>query len=238
MKYEIINENGIKNVHFHEEEGERIIGKSRPVKMDEDGHEYVTVPNPKNPKHASLFTGRIKDAVEQIRNGIGDCIISRNGIPFGSSHIISVVMFLDREYGEKIKKKFIDGWKDAKFAYSVCGYYRRSISGPTKFTEDGEIWNDWFPEVNKKPFVSFSSEEEAEELIKKWTKMAIEASEKYKVLDSIQDRNSDEAKKIMEYTKALPYVVLHLTSNHYEPDSESGDYILEVTQELIIEERV
>lgn len=230
MKYEIINESGKKKVKFYEENGEHIVDKVRDVKTDKYGHEYVRVPNPKNPKHINMFTGRIKDAVEQIRFGIGDCIISNGGISFGS-RIDSVALFLDREYGDKIKNQSIDGWKNAEFGYAIEGYFKHSMGGPVKYTEDGELWNDWFPELNKKPFVSFSLEEEANELIQKWTKMAIEADKNYRALDAIEDKNSEEANKIREYTRSLPFVVLDLASN-YADDYDGNDFVLEVVQLL------
>lgn len=62
------------------------------------------------------YSGRIRDAVEMIRNG--DCISSMKFI----GRIDKVLYFLDRKTGEELRRKSLEGWKDTKFGWAIeCG---------------------------------------------------------------------------------------------------------------------
>ena len=120
---------------------------------DENGHEYkvFTSKNYNGEKYIELdnqldtedegpfiktFTGRIKDAVETIRNGDGDAISVSQ---FLGSKIIYVIHFLNREFGEEIKKKSLDGWKDAKFGWIIIFGGRSSMTRAYPLTEKNEV---------------------------------------------------------------------------------------------------
>ena len=62
------------------------------------------------------FIDRVKDMVDTVRNGDGDCILTTN-VLFRFDY---VVYFINREIGDVYRKKFLDGWKDTKFAYANC----------------------------------------------------------------------------------------------------------------------
>ena len=64
------------------------------------------------------FSGRVADAVESIKIGYGDVISVYDNLPFGL-RLESVLYFLDRKYGEDLRRKSIDGWKDFKIKYVV-----------------------------------------------------------------------------------------------------------------------
>ena len=98
-------------IHTHKEYGDYIYVDN---KLNTDDTEYN-----------DLFTGRIKDAVETIRNGDGDVI--EVGDLFGQ--FINVQYFLDRTVGEKLRAKSIEGWKDTKFAWIVTCGRKDSLSG-------------------------------------------------------------------------------------------------------------
>ena len=90
---------------------------TRKLRQDELGLEYFNVPNLLNhPERITnqLFSHRIKDAVETIRNGDGDVLVTFQ--PFGFENVIR---YLDRDYGEKVRVQFLKGWKNAKFAYII-----------------------------------------------------------------------------------------------------------------------
>ena len=101
--------------------------RRKPINTDGEGREYFEVDNwiQGNPEmdefnNGSLnrylkysFTGKPKDMLESIKRGDGD-VISVIKI-FG--RIERVLYFLDREYGESIRKQTIEGWKNTKYGY-------------------------------------------------------------------------------------------------------------------------
>ena len=106
----------------------------RIIETDDKGREYFSVPNwinndpemddfnycnsiKKYMKHSFLV--KPKDMIESVRKGYGD-VMCRNFLG-----IERVLYFLDRDYGESLRKETIEGWKEAKFAY---GLYCDSIS--------------------------------------------------------------------------------------------------------------
>ena len=109
------------------------------IETDDEGREYFSVPNwinndpemdefnycisiKKYMKYMKYcFAGKPKDMIESIRRGYGDVICCYQSF----LRIDHVLYFLDRDYGESLRKKTIEGWKDAKFAY---GLYCDSIS--------------------------------------------------------------------------------------------------------------
>lgn len=101
--------------------------RKKMIQIDEQYGKFFKVDNELNTNYKSClrfsFSGRIKDAVDMIKSGNGDCIKSI----FGSHE--SVLYFLDRTIGEELRKKSLDGWKDTKFGWAIeCGY-KNSFSG-------------------------------------------------------------------------------------------------------------
>ena len=116
--------------------------RKKPILEDEDGREYFEVDNwiDSDPEliefnyHSRMadkmqltFSGRISDAVESIRRGYGDVICVKN-LPFGI-RTEKVLYFLDREYGENLRQKSLEGWKDTIFKYSL--YYNGNLVDKT-----------------------------------------------------------------------------------------------------------
>lgn len=96
---------------------------TRKIWQDENGRDYFNVPNLLNhPERITnhIFSHRIKDAVDTIRNGDGDVVARLKSFGFEN-----VIRYLDRDYGEKVRELFLEGWKNAKFAYIVLanGFY-------------------------------------------------------------------------------------------------------------------
>lgn len=106
------------------------------IETDDEGREYFSIPNwinndpemddfnycnsiKKYMKYS--FSGKPKDMIESIRKRYGDVICCYQSF----LRIDRVLYFLDRDYGESLRKKTIEGWKKAKFAY---GLYCDSIS--------------------------------------------------------------------------------------------------------------
>lgn len=115
------------------------------IETDDEGREYFQVPNwiqndPKmdNFNHCKSirkymkysFSKKPKDMIESIRKGYGDVIC--RGI-FGIEYVL---YFLDREYGESLRKKTLEGWRGAKFAYGLfCDSIPVNIHGKLEYNE-------------------------------------------------------------------------------------------------------
>lgn len=147
MNYEIIStDEGKKFVNFILTEEEKrhlfdakkyIPDLSRQIQKDENLKEFFNVPNIRTLEHNSgyLFSDHIKDALEEVRDGIGDVISTGgafNSIFAARPSSVRVRHYLDREYGESLKEKTIEGWKDSEFCYSIMIYNRNSF-GPGYF---------------------------------------------------------------------------------------------------------
>ena len=220
MDYEVITRDGEKAVKFTWNDNGKIRERVNFVKRNFDGYEYVCVPNPLNPKQIFSFRGRIKDAVEQIRTGLGDCILQAR---YGISVFVydDVIMYLDRKFGDEIKKQSIEGWKDAKFGYSIAGEFKNSLNGPMIFDADG----NGLPRLQwRKPCIFFETEEAAKKQIDIWTEQAKKIGETYNRLEQgfPEDENS------VRITEDTPYVVSNLSNNFYF--KKEDEYCVEIIQ--------
>lgn len=86
------------------------------IQIDEQYGKYFEVDNELNTDCNTClkysFSGRIKDAIDTIKSGNGDCI---NQFNFFGKHD-RVLYFIDRKVGEELRAKSLEGWKDTKFA--------------------------------------------------------------------------------------------------------------------------
>lgn len=109
---------------------------TRDVSTDNDGHEFIYVPNLLRPEGDIVekysFLHRVGDMVTHIRNGWGD-VISVSHLIVRTEHLY---WFLDREYGEDLRKKSIQGWKNTEFAWAV--FLRNNIFGDEPLNVYGE----------------------------------------------------------------------------------------------------
>ena len=136
--------------------------RKKPIHEDEDGREYFEVDNwiDSDPEliefnyHSRMadkmhltFSGRISDAVESIRRGYGDVICVKN-LPFGI-RTEKVLYFLDREYGENLRQKSLEGWKDTIFKYSL--YYNGNLVDKTtlKYAYDCNVSDIYFDSIKE-----------------------------------------------------------------------------------------
>lgn len=158
---------------------------------------YFEVDNDLNPDGRPLlkysFTGRIKDAVETIRNGNGDVISTYN--LFGEH--VTVQYFIDRTVGDELRAKSIDGWKDTKFAWIIkCGN-KNSFSGYAPINDKGER-TSMFDE-NRKPKI-FNTEEEAKKFI---DDLLSKASEYAKNISSAVESAKNESESSDAISKGI-----------------------------------
>lgn len=136
--------------------------RKKPIHEDEEGREYFEVDNwiDSDPeliefnyysrmadKMRLTFSGRISDAVESIRRGYGDVICVKN-LPFGI-RTEKVLYFLDREYGENLRQKSLEGWKDTIFKYSL--YYNGNLVDKTtlKYAYDCNVSDIYFDSIKE-----------------------------------------------------------------------------------------
>lgn len=104
------------------------------------------------------YSGRIKDAVEMIRNGNGDCISSMKFV----WRIDNVLYFLDRQIGEELRQKSLEGWKDTKFGWVIeCGN-KNSFSGYSMLNKKNERITVF--DKDRSPMV-FDTKESADEYV-------------------------------------------------------------------------
>ena len=152
------NENGEREkVNVFNEEGNLIC--SSPINKDNEGREYYDVDNI-NDKDG-FFTDKPKDAIECIQKGYGDAITKTN--IFGMS-FMQVIRYLDREYGEEVRQKTLEGWADVEFAFGVKFRYKDAMNSGYYVCKNEDLFG-----FDNKPddILTFDMVEEAESYIKK-----------------------------------------------------------------------
>ena len=181
-----LDNNGI-NEYAIFEDGSR----KKLIQNDEQYGKYFEVDNELNDEYKSFmrfsFSGRIKDAVDMIRSGNGDCIKSYN--LFG--RVDKVVYFIDRKIGEELRQKSLEGWKDTKFGWAIeCGN-KNSFSGYSMLNKKTERISAL--DEDRTP-ISFTSKEEAaryvEDLIERARYYAKRLANKLSGVESEAERDS------------------------------------------------
>lgn len=128
------DEKGKKRVSFP---GFAIDGKTLDysVAKDKDGNEYFYAPNPnpsdnkKEINHLVKFVfpaSRPGDAIQSVLDGYADAL--QSGGVFQPSHALHPIIFVDREFGDKIRKTTSEGFKGTKWKYGISFRDHRSIS--------------------------------------------------------------------------------------------------------------
>lgn len=200
------------------------------IQTDDDGREYYCPLNPHD--KFGLFTDKPKDAIECIRNGFGDGLQQSKLFGFTMEH---VVRFIDREYGEEIRRKTIEGWKDAQFAYGVKFSYLNSFSGGRLVMKNKTLmgWED------TKDILSFDNEEEAISFINKVNEEASKYCEEYNALDRTEDHDWDYKHTVKPFLDRIEKEMDNGTGSVYwkafhglceEKDSGKACYKMEVIQ--------
>lgn len=181
-----LDNNGINEYVIFEDGSEK-----KPIHNDEQYGKYFEVDNELNDECKSFlrfsFSGRIKDAVDMIKSGNGDCIKSYN--LFG--RVDKVVYFIDRKIGEELRQKFLEGWKDTKFGWAIeCGN-KNSFSGYSMLNKNTERISIFDEERTP---ISFESKEEAtryvEDLIERARYYAKRLANKLSGVESDAERGS------------------------------------------------
>lgn len=166
LKYDVYtSDSGERRVKFEN-------GRDHCVNLDENGYEYFAIYNPFTDKNYILFIGKIKDAIEAIRQGYGD-VLQTKGI-FGNFSE-QVYRFVDREYGEKLRQQTIGGWKSAEFGYGIKFYANvNSFSGGSLVSKNMETSEDF------SSILYFSDQDEAEKCKEKIIEKANDFAREYR----------------------------------------------------------
>lgn len=181
------------------------------VNKTNEGMEYFPVPNnirynPENSLLKKLFTNRIKDAVDTIKQGDGDFLIVRN--LFGRTEI--VYRFVDREYGENIRKQTIEGFKDAEFGYSLKFRYNKSISGYNFISKDKTILSVY---DNQNNYIYFDTEEASENFKNEILNKANKIAEEYSTIAHDEEKSSKYLKNMFATEDIFSEVGLAIIEN-------------------------
>lgn len=101
--------------------------RKKRIYTDDKYGKYFKVDNELNQEEETClrysFSGRIKDAVDMIRNGNGDCIRSTNLL--GRHDYL--LYFIDRKVGEKLRQEFLKSLKYIEFAWIIKTGYKNSF---------------------------------------------------------------------------------------------------------------
>ena len=138
--------------------------RKKMIQTDKQYGKYFEVDNELNTTLKSClrfsFSGRIKDAVDMIKSGNGDCIKSVQ--LFGRCD--NVMYFLDRTIGEELRQKSLDGWKDTKFGWAIeCGY-KNSFTGYSMINKKMERARYYAKRLENK-LVNMTEEKEEDKII-------------------------------------------------------------------------
>lgn len=90
-------------------------GEDYVIEKTDDGRECYAVPNPYAKGELKLFVNRIGDAVNAVKEGYGDEI--RISSLFGGSE--SVLRYVDRDFGERMRKNSIAFYSDSSFLWGI-----------------------------------------------------------------------------------------------------------------------
>ena len=192
-----------------------IDGRERTIFKDNEGHEYVHVSNFNEENRLLGFNFRPKDALECIREGKADVMA-------GSADHLNVLYYLDREYGEKLRSKTLEGWKDAEFKWGVVYRHRYIL-------EDGSIYCMFLDADKQAPIKKFESKEKVQHWIDAQLKKGRFAAEAY------INGTDDEKEAIADsYARAsLDFEVFYNMVDEVNNSIKDGKWIFRIAQVLV-----
>lgn len=200
------------------------------IQTDEQYGKYFEVDNELNPNQKpymrTIFTDRIKDAVDTIRNGDGDCIKIFSFL----AKSLKVGYFLDRKIGEDIRQKFLNEWENTKFGYTIkIGHKKSAFGNCTMLNKNGQLI---MPFDSDKTPMNFETEESATDYVENvlLTNAKYYAKKLDRMLLDVTDLN--EKLKIIRET-------LNEISEKYGPSNIISDFTFDMLDdncELISEE--
>ena len=173
----LVNNKINKYALIYNEKGEIVARKI--IEKDKDGNEYFSTINTFNTKCKNkisdkMFSGRIKDAVETVKAGNGDCICRYNIFWSGAFYNIRVLYYLDRSIGEDYRERTIEGFKDSKFCYIIIFNGNKFVDLENKTFCEIDLYNQ-----NIIPLKEYDSDSECEDVINKFVDYLYTIAQKY-----------------------------------------------------------
>lgn len=208
------------------------------IKNDKQYGKYFEVDNELNndciPCLLSNYINSIKDAIDMISNGNGDCLKT-------SSSGDRVLYFLDRKIGDDLRKKTIEGWKNTKFGWTIEAINKHSLLGYYLLNKKSEPITMFMAKKDSCP-MTFETKEAAkayvEELVEKakgYAKRLAEAN--HDENDSIVDIVLNDINKEMGSTLSIvEEFMFDMLDGNYKPKSSNYDldlYSYEIIQCVI-----
>ena len=188
--------------------------RRKPILVNKKGQEFFIVDNwiQSNPEldefnHGHLidilkysFSHKPEDMITSIRRGYGDVIAAR--YIFGRTE--SVLYFLDREYGESLRKQTIEGWQQAKFGYVL---YLDSIALNRTTGISDYLRKD----------ILFNNYKDAIKLAERIVQDSVE------IADKIQGLTYYEKAPYMEFMEDIDNPVVELVFDQFEEIYDEGE---------------
>lgn len=153
------------------------------IHKDENGREYYYPSNLKD--KFKLFMDKPKDAIECIQNDFGDALSQSTFLGFSTLHVIR---YIDRDYGEKIREKTLEGWKGVKFGYGIKFSYINSFSEGRFLLKNKTLMSF---DDKEEDILSFDSAKKARNYMKNIEKKSKEYFEEYLALPRTEDSEYD-----------------------------------------------
>ena len=212
--------------------------RKKRIYADEASRKYFQVDNelnnnPSIPILKRSFNGRIRDAVETIRMGNGDCLMVTNTL----GRHENVIYFLDRSIGEELRKKTIDGWKETKFGWVIKvgsnnSFYEYQMLG-SNYTTISSFSESETP-------MYFESEGDAKKYIDDLLKMSKQFAKKLnsKLSEEVNTGEDDEIiysviNEIEEYTGSEWSIVTDFMEDMYKNDYRLKDMGYRIEQCIV-----
>ena len=176
-------------------------GERHKIQTMDDGTEYFTIDNPYSEEERyDGFYGRIKDAVNAVKEHYADCI-KGNPAPLNvfQSGMFPVV-FLDRKKGEEAWQKSLEGWENAKFGYCIKAGGKNSFGGYCTLDYHGDYTFDLDQ--------NYATEEEAKSKLNEWINTAKDFVKQY---NKASEKERD--KMVSEFMRSKPDLIVHLVDD-------------------------
>lgn len=204
------------------------------IRTAKDGSKYFEIKNPYiqitedssfEDLMTSVFYGRIYDAIKAVRDGYAHCLYlsaSPIGRNISLTHPTPIVL-LDEEKGKQYRLRTIEGFKDAKFGYTITFGNKKSLNGFEVLSNNGNIMG-WPNSENISAF--YDTEKEAKNQVTKYIESA-------KTL--IENKTKSELLNVCSYDNTdIAYVVKRLAIDAFYKgvDHMLDNYDFEVIQSI------
>lgn len=196
------------------------LGEDYCTDKDNNGELYFPVPNLLNhPENLAnrVFIGRIKDAYDTVKNGDGDVIQTSN--LFGMK-MISVIKFVNYDYGAEMRQRFLNGWKDVKFGWGIEAGYPNSFSGFSYVCENMCTYNHYLSPAENSVPLYFENEADAQIMLNEINNTCSEYVKEFKKAKSREEQSAilDEVDNKYGYHSVYMSNILAKCADNKEKD--------------------